>query len=175
MTIPGLPVGYSVRRPTLADGEAILAVVPGTAPAPGSVRPAAGSQLTKVVGSATWVSCRPRGAVEPHGICSSTCWLCTLQTADAGQGSRSTPRTSLEHCDCTSPPACVRGGGRIGYSANSEADRRRSSAAQTVDSSASSIVTGHVSGCAAATIRSANEVGQISAEVARIPAWSHHR
>ena len=27
MTIPGLPVGYSVRRPTLADGEAILAVV----------------------------------------------------------------------------------------------------------------------------------------------------
>ena len=27
MTIPGLPAGYSVRRPTLADGEAILAVV----------------------------------------------------------------------------------------------------------------------------------------------------
>jgi mycothiol synthase len=27
MTIPGLPAGYAVRRPTLADGEAILAVV----------------------------------------------------------------------------------------------------------------------------------------------------
>ena len=62
-----------------------------------------------------------------------------------------------------------------GYSANSESDRRRSSAAHTVDSSASSIVTGHVSGCAAATIRSANEVGHTSAEVARIPALSHHR
>ena len=27
MTIPGLPAGYSVRPPTVADGEAILAVV----------------------------------------------------------------------------------------------------------------------------------------------------
>lgn len=80
-----------------------------TGPAQGSVRPAVGSQSTRVVGFATWVSCPPRGAVEPHGTCSSTCWLCTPQTADAGQGSPSTPRTSLAHCDSTNPPACVRG------------------------------------------------------------------
>ena len=81
----------------------------------------------RFAGSATWASCRPRGAVEPHGTCSSTCWLCTPQTADAGQGSPSTPRTSLEHCASTNPPACVHGckSTRFGGASTPMAKRQR--------------------------------------------------